>query len=308
MVKISYVCPIFNKQNYIKQVLSALKNQQGSFEREFIFINDGSTDSSLDYLKNFTKKWKNTKIINQNNYGPAVATQRGIECSKGDFLKLVGGDDLLHPNCTNNLLKVIKKNKSVAVFSKYKLLESFNNIKFQEDSIKHIKKIDNPIFETVKYSFSGTSPNLYCNKTIKKSGGCNTKIFVEDFSLVLGICQHGSFSFIDNITSFGPKNDENRIMKGKKTQLIHDYNAALYYFLKENESIERKVKKAACKKTIGRAEKWGRRIRGKNFLNEMNLLKIKLIMGSSNYTEIIKKTCFFFYNNLGNEIIRYRVL
>ena len=43
MVKISYVCPIFNKQNYIKQVLSALKNQQGSFEREFIFINDGST-------------------------------------------------------------------------------------------------------------------------------------------------------------------------------------------------------------------------------------------------------------------------
>ena len=42
------------------------------------------------------------------------------------------------------------------------------------------------------------SPNLYCNKTVKKSGGCNTKIFVEDFSLVLGISTFGNFCFIDN--------------------------------------------------------------------------------------------------------------
>ena len=59
------------------------------------------------------------------------------------------------------------------------------------------------------------------------------KNFIEDFSLVLGLSKYGSFSFIDNITSFGPKDDNTRIMIGKKNQLIHDYNAALYYFLKK---------------------------------------------------------------------------
>ena len=59
MTKISFVCPIFNKKKYLKIVLSSIKKQVGSFEKEYIFIDDGSTDGSLDYLK---KKLKNGKI------------------------------------------------------------------------------------------------------------------------------------------------------------------------------------------------------------------------------------------------------
>ena len=307
MVKVSFVCPIFNKQNYIEVVLSSLKNQIGSFKKEFIFINDGSTDSSLQNLKKKTKNWKNVKILNQKNFGPAIATQNGIEISSGDYLKLVGGDDVLHPNCTNMLLEVIKKNKSVAVFSKYKLLENYNLLNFKKEKPFFNKTIENPLYETVKSSFSGTSPNLYCNKTIKKYGGCNTKLFVEDFSLVLDLSMHGRFSFIDNVTSFGPKNDTNRIMVGKKTQLLHDYNAALYYFLLKNKNIPLGIKTIACKKTIGRAEKWGRRTKSKNFFNKMNLLKIKFFLGYGNHIEIIKKTCYYFYENLSGETIRYKI-
>ncbi len=308
MVKVSFVCPIFNKQNYIEIVLSSLKNQIGSFNKEFIFINDGSTDSSLQDIRKKTKNWENVKILDQKNFGPAVATQNGIEISSGDYLKLVGGDDVLHPNCTNMLLEVIKKNKSVAVFSKYKLLENYELLNFRKEKLFFNKRIESPLYETVKSSFSGTSPNLYCNKTIKKYGGCNTKLFVEDFSLVLGLSMHGSFSFIDNVTSFGPKNDINRIMVGKKTQLLHDYNAALYYFLLKYENIPPRIKTIACKKTIGRAEKWGRRTKGKKFMNKMNLLKIKFFLGYSNHIEIIKNTCHYFYENLSDEAIRYKII
>ncbi len=308
MVKVSFVCPIFNKQNYIEIVLSSLKNQIGSFNKEFIFINDGSTDSSLQDIRKKTKNWENVKILDQKNFGPAVATQNGIEISSGDYLKLVGGDDVLHPNCTNMLLEVIKKNKSVAVFSKYKLLENYELLNFRKEKLFFNKRIESPLYETVKSSFSGTSPNLYCNKTIKKYGGCNTKLFVEDFSLVLGLSMQGSFSFIDNVTSFGPKNDINRIMVGKKTQLLHDYNAALYYFLLKYENIPPRIKTIACKKTIGRAEKWGRRTKGKKFMNKMNLLKIKFFLGYSNHIEIIKNTCYYFYENLSDEAIRYKII
>ncbi len=307
MVKVSFVCPVYNKQKYLKDVINSIKNQKGEFDREFIFVNDGSTDHSLEYLKEYTKKIKKVRIINQSNHGPAVATQRGIDVSSGDFLKLVGGDDILHPDCTNILLNTIIKNKSVGVFSRYELVEDYKKLKFETSELLNFKKIDFPLLDTVKSSFSGTSPNLYCNKTVKKSGGCNTKLFVEDFSLVLGISTLGNFSFIDNVTSYGPKNDNNRIMEGNKTQLIHDYNAALFYFISRKNNISKKIKKIACKKALGRADKWGRRIMKKNSLNKMNWLKLKLFLGSDNFSEIIKSSCLFFYENLNGESIRYKI-
>ncbi len=307
MVKISFVCPVFNKQKYLKDVIDSIKNQKGEFDREFIFINDGSTDLSLEYLKKFTKDLKKVKIINQTNHGPAVATQKGIEYSSGDFLKLVGGDDILHPDCTSILLNTIIKNKSVGVFSRYELVEDFKKLEFKKNKPFNLKKIDSPLLDTIKSSFSGTSPNLYCNKTIKKSGGCNTKIFVEDFSLVLGISTLGNFCFIDNVTSYGPKNDKNRIMEGSKTQLIHDYNAALFHFISKKNNISNKIKKIACKKALGRAEKWGRRLKKKNSFNRMNWLKFRLFLGYDNFSEIIKSSCLYFYENLNGESIRYKV-
>ena len=103
MTKVSFVCPIFNKIRYLSEVLHSIRSQIGSFEKEYIFINDGSTDGSLEYLKKNTRNWKNVKILNQSNKGPSNATQKGIIESTGDFIKLVGGDDIMSPECTNLL-------------------------------------------------------------------------------------------------------------------------------------------------------------------------------------------------------------
>jgi len=307
MTKVSFVCPIFNKIRYLSEVLHSIRSQIGSFEKEYIFINDGSTDGSLEYLKKNTRNWKNVKILNQSNKGPSNATQKGIIESTGDFIKLVGGDDIMSPECTNLLLKLINKSKSVAIFSRYELVDNFKKIKFDKQTPKNLRTISNPLYQTIKSSFSGTTPTLYCKKAINKSGGCNINLFVEDFSLVLGISRFGSFSFIDNTTSYGPKNDENRIMIGKKTQLIHDYNAALYYFVKENTDISPYIKITACKKSLGRTEKWARRILKKSIFNKMNFLKVKFYLRKTNLLELIKESCIYFYDKVNENEIRYKL-
>ena len=306
MTKISFVCPIFNKKKYINLVLSSIERQVGSFEKEYIFINDGSTDGSLEYLKKKTQKWRNTLILSQKNRGPAIATQVGINRAKGDYIKLVGGDDIMAPNCCEILLKTILKKNSVAAFSAYKLLKSYDNISFEKNIIKNFRFLENPLEATISSSFSGTTPNLYCNKAIQKFGGCNKKLFIEDFSLVLNLARFGSFCFIDNITSFGPKNDENRIMISKKTQLIHDYNAALYYFIKKNK-LEESILKIACKKSIGRSEKWYRREKRKTKFNKMSFLRICLLLGSKNYLNLIRESCIFIYQHSDKDMIRYKI-
>ena len=217
MTKLSYVCPVFNKIKYLEEVLSSIENQIGDFDKEYIFINDGSTDGSLDFLRKRTAKWKNKLILDQKNKGPAIATQAGISIAKGDYIKLVGGDDVMAPFCSEILLETIKKTNAVAAFSSYKLIKNLKNLHYKHNVINEIKTIEKPLFETVKSSFSGTTPNLYCNNAIRKTDGCNIKIFVEDFSLVLELSKCGSFSFIENVTSYGPVDDKSRIMVSKKT-------------------------------------------------------------------------------------------
>ena len=310
MTKISFVCPIYNKKKYLNNVLNSIKSQLGSFDKEYIFINDGSNDGSLEFIKEKTKKWKNTLILSQTNKGPASATQKGILNSTGDYIKLVGGDDIMAPNCTKMLVDTIMKTKSIAVFSNYKLYNKTSDIHFVGNKVKNIKIIKKPLLSTIKSSFSGTTPNLYSNEFIKKAGGCDTRLFVEDFSLVLRLSKFGKFSFIENITSFGPKEDENRIMIGKKNQLIHDFNAAIYYYIKDNPDLSKTIKQIACIKCLGRSEKWYRRELKKTFFTKINFLRLRYYLFQNKEEQLIKDSCKIFYDDTSKKMheIRYKVL
>lgn len=311
-MKVTFICPVYNKEKYLPFVIQGIKNQTGTFDKEYIFINDGSSDNSLDVIKKLTKKLPQTTILTHTNKGPAFSTQLGIEMAEGDYIKLVGGDDYLLPNCTSLLLNNLKKTNTVAIFSRY-ILDDYlkKNLKLFEkkEKTKNLKKISFPLHSTLLNCFSGTSPTLYCNRSIKKTRGCNKKLFVEDFSLALELSIVGDFSFIENITSVGPLGDKNRIMVGNEAQLLHDYNAAIYFFLKKhliNKNIMRKV----TQKCIGRTEKFARRTLNYSFFNELNLLRYKMYLKNylqDEYLLMIKRSCEFFYNTREKQKIRYRI-
>ena len=51
MSSVSFVVPVFNKTSYLKYVVNSISSQKGDFDKEYIFIDDGSTDDSLKILK-----------------------------------------------------------------------------------------------------------------------------------------------------------------------------------------------------------------------------------------------------------------
>ena len=58
MSSVSYVIPVFNKSKFLKPVINSLKSQKGSFKKEYIFIDDGSTDQSYKNSEKGNKKFK----------------------------------------------------------------------------------------------------------------------------------------------------------------------------------------------------------------------------------------------------------
>ena len=86
MSSVSFVVPVFNKSSYLKHVVNSISSQKGDFDKEYIFIDDGSTDDSLKILKKETRKLKNCKIISQKNKGSANATNVGINLAKMEYI------------------------------------------------------------------------------------------------------------------------------------------------------------------------------------------------------------------------------
>lgn len=92
MLKVSIIVPVYNAEKYIKECIESLINQTLK-EIEIICINDGSTDNSLNILKDYEKLDNRIKIIDKENAGQSVARNLGIEMAKGEFLGFVDSDD-----------------------------------------------------------------------------------------------------------------------------------------------------------------------------------------------------------------------
>ena len=70
-----------------KPVIKSLKVKKEDL-KEFIFIDDGSTDDSYKILKGLTKNLNNSVVIKQKNKGSANATNQGINLAKDEIHKI----------------------------------------------------------------------------------------------------------------------------------------------------------------------------------------------------------------------------
>ena len=97
MIKVSLIIPIYNVEKYLAGCLESLVNQSLK-ELEFICINDGSTDKSLEILNRYAAQDKRFIIISQENLGQGIARNKGLEVARGEYIGFVDSDDWVEPN------------------------------------------------------------------------------------------------------------------------------------------------------------------------------------------------------------------
>ena len=92
IVKVTFIVPVFNVENYLKECLDSILNQTMR-EIEIICINDGSTDSSLEILKQYEKLDSRICIIDQKNQGLSVSRNNALAIARGLYAVFVDSDD-----------------------------------------------------------------------------------------------------------------------------------------------------------------------------------------------------------------------
>lgn len=99
---VSVIIPVYNVEKYLVECIESIRKQTLS-NIEIIFINDGSTDLSLEIIQEYVKKDKRISIYSQNNCGLSIARNLGLKVAKGKYIYFIDSDDLLDENALKDL-------------------------------------------------------------------------------------------------------------------------------------------------------------------------------------------------------------
>ena len=127
---ISIVIPVYNAEKYIDRCMESIVSQTYQ-SIEIIAVDDGSSDKSVDKLREWKNKDKRIKVIEKENTGVSDTRNKGICAAKGTYLCFVDVDDYLEKKYVEVLHDTIVKDETDIV--------SCNFITEYEGEIEHRK-------------------------------------------------------------------------------------------------------------------------------------------------------------------------
>jgi len=258
MNKVSFVITVYNKAPFLPGVIDALKNQTGTFEREYIFVNDGSTDHSWDIVKRETDGLDHVVLIDQVNQGVTIATNNGVQAATGDYIKLVDSDDILAPFCTELLLNTLKSHDVDFIFAISGEYEKESDIAFPAPQNPEVIIFDNPLESVIQRGFARVSHCLFTKSLFDQAGGCDDRIFSQDHSLFIRLSAQGKMAQVRHVVCLSPQDEPGRIMNNT-AQVAHDSTLALAYYLQDHPDLAPRLYLKAQKKITARIWKWAKR-------------------------------------------------
>ena len=110
-ISISFIFPVYNEEKRLKSLFKNITQyEKKNNGNEFIFVNDGSSDKSLEYILEFIKnKNKRYKLVSyKKNMGKGYALKMGVKEAKKNWLLTLDTDLSVKLTQINNWLKIYK--------------------------------------------------------------------------------------------------------------------------------------------------------------------------------------------------------
>ncbi|EKD94611.1 MAG: Glycosyl transferase family 2 [uncultured bacterium] len=116
-MKISIIVPIYNEENYIKQILESLINLDlEKYSKEIIIVDDGSTDNSPKILQSYEKKPNIIIVYQSKNQGKGAAVRQGMKIATGDIICIQDADLEYDPQDIKRILPLFENNLADVVY------------------------------------------------------------------------------------------------------------------------------------------------------------------------------------------------
>lgn len=229
---VSIVVITYNSASYILETLQSIYDQ--SYQSiELILADDASTDDTVrlckSWLDQYNDRFERLEIIsNGQNVGIPGNCNRGVDAARGEWIKIIAGDDLLTVNCIQDNInfgmagresprKCILSNMIAFLDSDYSVEERMT----VHERFFRTRSAEDQYNELLK-AYCGNSPTYFIHQSVFKLQRYDEKYpFMEDYPFALNITRKGVYiHYMETITvryrvrAFSAFNEENVLFSG----------------------------------------------------------------------------------------------
>lgn len=198
---LSVIIPVYNAAALIDRCLDSVFNQKTRYTFEVILVDDGSTDNSVELIK--ARKEMNIILYKQQNAGPAVARNKGVELAQGRYVTFIDADDYWEDTFfekTIGFLEVHKECIAVSVGQNHLTVSgNFTAPQCLEDYEQPVV-LDDFFSFWAKWMHVCTGSIMIRLEYAKKTGGQRTELRItEDLEFWALLATYGKFGMIPEV-------------------------------------------------------------------------------------------------------------
>ena len=242
MKKVTFAIPAYNHENYIKETLDSIWEDDYPC-REIVIINDGSSDGTAEVIKNWcdSKGWVNIVFISWPNRGITATLNKLIEMSSGDYIRLFSSDDLLSFGSTRELIDILEDDENtLAVFGDAAVIDKDGALIHASALISNggdkRKLLDNKLLtEEIVSNWAVSGPVILIKKCFfENHGAYDEAMLVDDWDVYTRLVATGGLRFVDSCVAKYRIHGENT----SKTRVI---NKRIMNLLSQASVVDRNI-------------------------------------------------------------------
>lgn len=207
-MQITVVTPSYNQGIYIKRTIDSVLSQ-GVEDLEYIVMDGGSTDETVDILKSYGEQiiWRSEK-----DKGQTDAVNKGIKASHGEIIGWLNSDDIYYPGAIKKVLEVFEKHPEVNV-----VYGNANHIK-EDDSFIEEYYTEDFDYERLKDICFICQPSLFFRKSVvDKYGYLDDKLqYCMDYDYWLRLGKGEIFYRLNELIAGSRLYDDNKTLGARR--------------------------------------------------------------------------------------------
>ncbi len=211
---VSVVTPVYNGETYLAEAMDSVLAQTYT-NWEYVVVNNCSTDNTAAILKAYVKKDARIRIVTNEQLLPVIANwnvaMRQIS-SESKYVKVLHADDLLFPECLEQMVAVAEKDSAIRFVGSYHItgrLVRGAPQDYPREIFSGAELCRRYLLDRTTYLFGSPSNTLVRADLVRAAKSFyDEDEFHADCEVCLRLLQEGKFGFVHQILTYTRHHDQ----------------------------------------------------------------------------------------------------